>query len=648
MADTPLHEAVRYSDLEEVSKALNEGYNPNELGAYQWTPLHEACNNGDTEIVKLLLQHNGDPDVKDSLRGCTSVHYAASQDNIECLKLLLAAGARCDVVNCDRQSALDVSVGDCQELLQAEYHSNIIYNCQEIELSKKKLIDGTSVSSANHSYHKSDDDLCLSDSGSKDVGDQDSLQDLDQISIGSGGSACSHPSWGSDGIVRLNSKQVLGNIQLSFEYNSKKSTLKIRVWKVMDLLMPPSDTSMIHSIYVKSYLQPDKQKQTKRKTEEIKIEQKSPRHGDKTLQSGSEIFKSSSFSFSKSLEYQNINSSLISSQELLLLVCITQKYTRRSFTIATWSMPLKSAIKRVLKEKYALKACISSAIPEHMKVYNATELQVIKSRTFGSNPSLICRSSSKWTETSQERSVSDSDLKRERSSRHGRESSIEITVQEKPDLELEDALQQILIMEKEQASIEGRPLSTTVDLTMRREEKRSTKSLSKSLIDDDSNDSSIEGVKVEPNTQLAEVEIHIPDTDLPAGVHHVTEMSHIKRPKGVVEPDLNETVVTEICRRKADVEISIQKPEVMTWDYYSETPEFSSVVIHNGQEDDLSSVRLPMAATLELPEVHGSFMSTSHDDQSVVVDVPRLSSLHDDNNGHRHHHHFTNTDNTPK
>jgi len=62
----------------------------------------------------------GDPDVKDSLRGCTSVHYAASQDNVECLKLLLAAGARCDVVNCDRQSALDVSVGDCQELLQAE------------------------------------------------------------------------------------------------------------------------------------------------------------------------------------------------------------------------------------------------------------------------------------------------------------------------------------------------------------------------------------------------------------------------------------------------------------------------------------------------------------------------------------------------
>ena len=60
MADTPLHEAVRYSDLEEVSKALNEGYNPNELGAYQWTPLHEACNNGDTEIVKLLLQHNGE------------------------------------------------------------------------------------------------------------------------------------------------------------------------------------------------------------------------------------------------------------------------------------------------------------------------------------------------------------------------------------------------------------------------------------------------------------------------------------------------------------------------------------------------------------------------------------------------------------
>ena len=58
--------------------------------------------------------------MKDSLRGCTAVHYAASQAHVECLKLLMDAGARCDTVNSDGQTALDVSAGECKELLQAE------------------------------------------------------------------------------------------------------------------------------------------------------------------------------------------------------------------------------------------------------------------------------------------------------------------------------------------------------------------------------------------------------------------------------------------------------------------------------------------------------------------------------------------------
>ncbi len=57
--DTPLHEAVRYGDLEETKLALKKGYNPNQLGAYQWTALHEACNNGDLDIVNVLLQYKG-------------------------------------------------------------------------------------------------------------------------------------------------------------------------------------------------------------------------------------------------------------------------------------------------------------------------------------------------------------------------------------------------------------------------------------------------------------------------------------------------------------------------------------------------------------------------------------------------------------
>ena len=57
--DTALHEAVRYSDAEDVKTALKSGCDPNQIGLYQWTPLHEAANNGDLCIVKLLLSFKG-------------------------------------------------------------------------------------------------------------------------------------------------------------------------------------------------------------------------------------------------------------------------------------------------------------------------------------------------------------------------------------------------------------------------------------------------------------------------------------------------------------------------------------------------------------------------------------------------------------
>ena len=56
--DTRLHEAVQYGDLGEVV-ALQQGYDPNLIGLYQWGPLHEAAHNGEHEILELLLQKKG-------------------------------------------------------------------------------------------------------------------------------------------------------------------------------------------------------------------------------------------------------------------------------------------------------------------------------------------------------------------------------------------------------------------------------------------------------------------------------------------------------------------------------------------------------------------------------------------------------------
>lgn len=57
--DTRLHEAVRYGDIEEVKVALQQSYDPNLIGLYQWSALHEASSNGESEIVKLLLSKKG-------------------------------------------------------------------------------------------------------------------------------------------------------------------------------------------------------------------------------------------------------------------------------------------------------------------------------------------------------------------------------------------------------------------------------------------------------------------------------------------------------------------------------------------------------------------------------------------------------------
>ena len=57
--DTKLHDAVRAGDLDGVITALQQGYDPNLIGLYQWSPLHEAAYNGETEILRLLLGKKG-------------------------------------------------------------------------------------------------------------------------------------------------------------------------------------------------------------------------------------------------------------------------------------------------------------------------------------------------------------------------------------------------------------------------------------------------------------------------------------------------------------------------------------------------------------------------------------------------------------
>ena len=212
---------------------------------------------------------------------------------------------------------------------------------------------------------------------------------------------------------------------------------------------------MISHIYVKSYLQPDKKKSTRQKTEELPAYTSSAISRAKTQPCAA--MTASCFKFTRPLEYSSITPAMVSERIVDINVCITQKYTRRSFTIATWHMPLDEAVRKLRKEKFTLRPKIRAEIPDNMKVYYCpSELSVCGAsrRDYSSDPNLRrTHSSSSCSVPHACRAASDSDLNQVAvgNAMGQKMPSIEITMPP-PEEELEDALRQIMVMEKGERS----------------------------------------------------------------------------------------------------------------------------------------------------------------------------------------------------
>lgn len=273
---------------------------------------------------------------------------------------------------------------------------------------------------------------------------------------------------------------------------------------------------MISNVYVKSYLQPDKKKATRRKTEELPANTSShSSHSKKKPQC--DVMTPSCFKFVKALEYSGITAAMVSERIVDINVCITQKYTHRSFTIARWHMPLDVAVKKLRKEKFMLRPLIRAEIPENMKVYYCpSELEVVSpsQRNFSSDPNLqrshsissICRA------------ASDSDLKQVAigNSMKQKIPSIEIMMpQSEEDAELQDALRQILVMEMGEKSrsesnddviemhdLDGDSGSKTIQVEIHKAQDKSVRLPQVKIVD---------GSVVVTNTN--QVEVHVEETD---------------------------------------------------------------------------------------------------------------------------------------
>ncbi|OWF39833.1 uncharacterized protein LOC110464575 [Mizuhopecten yessoensis] len=523
--DTKLHEAVRYSDLDAVRVALQQGYDPNLIGLYQWSALHEASHNGEEDIIKLLLKHKGNPDKPDSLDGFTACHYAAQAGHVDCLSLLLAAGGHWDITNKQGQTTLDVAVEDCRNILN-------LAKCeteQKLEKETKKTPSQVETKT-NPPLIQVDpvkDDASISGESTAESINQDHKTIKD----------------------RKNKDPVLGYLHLTFEYHAKKTTLKIRVWQVTDLLLPPPTTSMIHSIYVKTYLMPDKKKNSKRKTEEVRVESTEAHlQVKKGSQGFQHVYSPSTFKFTKPLEYTDVTSDMVKEQSVQLEVCITQKYSKRSFLIGQYHLPLKSAVRKLVRTSYPLIPCMNHTIPNNMKVYYASELQITNSaQVFYSNPNIRNLSLSDFSEGS-ERALSELELTGVTIGEDPSSTSDHSVVKVKDfdeDVELKTSLKRVTILDDE----EFNPEMVKVNMN-----KVSGSSVQGSEVKDKGSASSV--------TDLSHHSLDSQETN-PSMLVHIPEKSNLsqdqKHRKKRYKADQG---------KHTDSQVSSARPETPTWDYY--------------------------------------------------------------------------------
>ena len=67
-------------------------------GESGYTPIHEAVNNGHSKVLKLLVDHGGDPNCSAN-SGYTPLHLAVSSGHVNCIRVLLASNADISITN---------------------------------------------------------------------------------------------------------------------------------------------------------------------------------------------------------------------------------------------------------------------------------------------------------------------------------------------------------------------------------------------------------------------------------------------------------------------------------------------------------------------------------------------------------------------
>ncbi|PAF47675.1 hypothetical protein BKH41_07240 [Helicobacter sp. 12S02232-10] len=95
---TPLYDASRKNNMDILYLLINRGADINAL-SHGETALHKVVQFGNFKFAQILLKEGADPNIKDSIRGNTPLHYAVSRRDGNMISLLMKYGADMYVQN---------------------------------------------------------------------------------------------------------------------------------------------------------------------------------------------------------------------------------------------------------------------------------------------------------------------------------------------------------------------------------------------------------------------------------------------------------------------------------------------------------------------------------------------------------------------
>lgn len=89
---TPLYDASRKNNMDILYLLIHRGADVNAI-SHGETALHKVVQFGNLKFAQALLKAGADPDIKDSIRGNTPLHYAVSRQDSNMIALLMKYGA---------------------------------------------------------------------------------------------------------------------------------------------------------------------------------------------------------------------------------------------------------------------------------------------------------------------------------------------------------------------------------------------------------------------------------------------------------------------------------------------------------------------------------------------------------------------------